>query len=148
MTWPSSPPLGPALRRRTCCARTHRRCCAPDPEAASAQLASGEANRLLVLADATDSKWHATLDGIPLVRATAWGWAQAFTLPASGGQLEISYSQTSRQVSLGIQAFLFLSVLVLSAPGGRRGRGLEDDVDDEEDDVPTSTSKRLAVTTL
>ncbi len=114
-------------------------------EGAHATLASGEAGRLLVLADARDSHWRATLDGKRLDPQTAWGWAQAFALPASGGRLVVSYSQTGRHTGLVVQAILVVLLVVLSAPGARRRRGLEDDID-EEDGEDVHESRTLAVT--
>ncbi|MCU1600762.1 MAG: family 2 glycosyl transferase, partial [Frankiales bacterium] len=114
-------------------------------EGAHATLPSGGAGRLLVLADARDDHWRATLDGKQLPRGTAWGWAQAFVLPPDGGTLVVSYRQTVRHASLIVQGVLVVLVIVLSAPGARRRRGLEDDVDDE--DGPTGHEHRtLAVT--
>ena len=73
-------------------------------ESARGRLAPGTPGRLLVLADATDSRWVATLNGEPLDTRTAWGWAQAFVVPAAGGVLEVHYEQRSRHVAVGIQA--------------------------------------------
>ena len=44
----------------------------------------------MVLAERADAGWTAWLDGRKLT-ATASGWSQAFTLPATGGQLTIRY---------------------------------------------------------
>jgi GT2 family glycosyltransferase len=103
-------------------------------ERATATVSSGAANRLLVLADAADSGWHATLGGKELTRRTAWGWAQGFVLPATGGRLELTHDHGPRRAALGAEVVLLLVVLVLSAPAGRHRRGLEDDIDLEEDD--------------
>ncbi|WP_120521963.1 glycosyltransferase family 2 protein [Arthrobacter celericrescens] len=50
----------------------------------------GAAGRKLVLAERFDTGWSAWLDGRRLT-ATTSGWAQAFTLPARGGDLEVRY---------------------------------------------------------
>ncbi len=99
------------------------------PEGARGLLRAGPAGRLLVLADAADPGWRASLGGRLLPRRTAWGWAQGFVLPAAGGQLVLTYRQSSRHTALGVEAALLLLVAVLAAPGGRRRRGLEDDDD-------------------
>ena len=115
------------------------------PEGARAALAPGAAGRLLLLADAADPGWRATLDGRPLPRRTAWGWAQAFVLPEAGGRLVLRHAQGRRHTALGIEAALVLLVAVLAAPGGRRRRGLEDDDPDEDLDLPDTaqpTSQR------
>ncbi|MCU1595800.1 MAG: conserved rane protein of unknown function [Frankiales bacterium] len=101
------------------------------PITAKASVARGEPGRVLVLADAADRHWRATLNGRPLQARTAWGWAQGFELPTDGGLIQVSYSAGSRRASLWAQAALVLVVLVLSSPGGRRRRGLEELDDDD-----------------
>ncbi|MCW2600320.1 MAG: conserved rane protein of unknown function [Frankiales bacterium] len=117
-------------------------------QSARATVVPGSAGRLLVLADATDPHWRATLDGKPLVRRTAWGWAQAFVLPRQGGQLWVRYDGGHRTAALWVEGVLVVVVLVLSAPGARRGRGLEDDVALEDDDVTASGDRLAAVGAL
>jgi hypothetical protein len=87
---------------------------------------------LLVLADAASRGWRATVNGVPLEKKTAWGWAQAFVVPRAGGRLQISYDQAPRHRWLVAEALGFAVVLVLAAPAARRRRGLEV-VDDEAD---------------
>ena len=115
-------------------------------EGARTTIAPGEAGRVLVLADAVDSHWHATVDGKALRPQRAWGWAQAFSVPTGGGDLVLSYSQTSRHAALTVQVVLVVVVAVLSAPGARRRRGLEDDVDVDDGETPTTPVRRTAVT--
>ena len=55
-----------------------------------AAVPAGAEGRLVVLADRADPGWTAWLDGRKLTSTTS-GWSQAFTLPASGGQLTIRY---------------------------------------------------------
>ena len=100
------------------------------PEAAVATLPAGPAGRLLVLADAADPGWRATLAGRPLPRRTAWGWAQAFALPAGGGRLVVRHDQSARHAELGLQGVLLLLAAVLSVPARRARAGLEDDPED------------------
>ncbi|HUR50983.1 MAG TPA: glycosyltransferase family 2 protein [Mycobacteriales bacterium] len=97
-------------------------------EGASADVPAGEGERLLVLADAREGGWHASIDGKALVPATAWGWAQAFRVPASGGHLELSHVQRGRRAALATELAALLAVLLLSVPSARRRAGLEDDV--------------------
>jgi GT2 family glycosyltransferase len=121
-------------------------------EGARATLPAGPPGRLLVLADARDRRWHATVDGVALAPRTAWGWAQAFALPPTGGHLVLSHAHAGRRTSLVVQGLLVLAVVVLSAPAGRRRRGLEEDDEDDdttrEGDVPRTKGRRLPVAAL
>ncbi|HEV7207453.1 MAG TPA: hypothetical protein VGN54_01810, partial [Mycobacteriales bacterium] len=91
-------------------------------EGVNAQLAPAAqpGDRLLVLADARDNAWRATVDGRPLQPVTAWGWAQGFRLPAEGGQLIVRHDTGDRHRDLLIQLGVLVVVLVLAAPGVRR----------------------------
>ena len=89
------------------------------------RLPAGTDGRLLVLAEATDDTWTATLDGVALRRTTAWGWATAFELPAAAGELQVRPQQRDRRIVLVLQAAALLAVLVLAAPGPRPRQGLE-----------------------
>ena len=104
-------------------------------EAAHAIVPVGRPSRLLVLSEARSRGWSATVDGQALPAATAWGWAQAFVLPAGGGPLVLTYDQGPRHRALAGQALAFVVVLVLAAPAARRRRGLEV-VDDETEAEP------------
>jgi GT2 family glycosyltransferase len=103
-------------------------------EAAVAAVPPGEPGRLAVLAEAADPGWQARLDGRPLPRRTAWGWAQGFEVPPEGGRLELRRDAAPRRLALAGQAATVLVVAVLAAPAARRRRGLEV-VDDREDDA-------------
>jgi hypothetical protein len=105
-------------------------------EGATVTVPKGSAGRLLVLAEATSPGWRATLDGEPLRRRTAWGWAQAFVVPAGGGRVVVSYDQGPRRRAVAAEALAVGLVLVLSAPAARRRRGLEV-VDDDPDFTPS-----------
>ncbi len=78
-----------------------------------------------MLSEATDPGWRATLDGRALPRRTAWGWAQAFALPAQGGRLRVDHDSAPRTRALAVQGAAVLVVAVLSLPAGRRRRDLE-----------------------
>jgi hypothetical protein len=73
-----------------------------------------------VLAEAAGG-WSATLDGRPLAKLAApvEGWAQGFTLPAGGGRLVVTRSETARNLSLGVEAVALLIALVLALPGSK-----------------------------
>ena len=57
---------------------------------ADAAVPAGPEGRLVVLAERADPGWSAWLDGRRLTSTTS-GWAQAFTLPAQGGQFSLRY---------------------------------------------------------
>jgi hypothetical protein len=94
-------------------------------ESAHTRVPAGPAGRLLVLADAASHGWQASIDGRPLERRTAWGWAQAFVVTARGGALVVSYDQSPRHHALAGQLLALAVVLVLAAPAARRRHGLE-----------------------
>jgi GT2 family glycosyltransferase len=56
-----------------------------------ATVTSGDEGRKIVLAERADPGWTAWMDGRQLQASTS-GWSQAFELPASGGDLEIRYT--------------------------------------------------------
>lgn len=112
---------------------------------ARATIPGGAPGRLLVLADARDPGWRATLDGKRLQPRTAWGWAQAFVVPAEGGRLVVQHTHGSRRAALVGEGLAVLAVLVLALPAGRRRTGLEDDVDVEDDVDHSSRRSRAAL---
>jgi len=94
----------------------------PEPVGARARIPAGPADRELVLAEAADPGWRASLDGRPLPRRTAWGWAQGFALPSSGGVVTVRHVSPTRSIALWLQLGLLLLVVVLAAPSPRRAR--------------------------
>lgn len=83
------------------------------------RLAAGPAGRLLVLPTPAQDGWHATLDGRPLAPRVGWGWAQAFAVPAAGGELVVRHGG-HRSLELWLELAAALLVAVLAAPGVRR----------------------------
>jgi GT2 family glycosyltransferase len=81
---------------------------------------SGSAGpRSVTLGEQADAGWEASLDGESLQPRTVSGWAQGFTVPATGGDLAVEH-QGLRPWSLGMQMVVLLLALVLVAPGRRR----------------------------
>jgi len=78
--------------------------------------------RILTLGEQADSGWEASLDGDTLEPRTAHGWAQAFTVPATGGDLVVEH-RGPRPWWLGEQAVVLALALVMAAPGRRRTHG-------------------------
>jgi len=120
-----SPALAQAAEAGRVAGRDQLRLAPPTPlpsrrESARAQLLPGPPGRLLVLAERADGDWVATLDGERLRSTTAYGWAQAFELPAGAGRIEVARDTSARRSALTVQALVLLVVLVLAAPSIRR----------------------------
>ncbi|MCU1542105.1 MAG: glycosyltransferase family 2 protein [Arthrobacter sp.] len=95
---------------------------------AGATVPAGPDGRLVVLAERADPGWTAWLDGRRLT-ATTSGWAQAFTLPAEGGQLSIRY-EAPWALWAGIAQVVVIGLTVLLAipmPARRPNTGLSRD---------------------
>lgn len=89
------------------------------PEGARADVPAGDEGRVLVLAERTDDRWRATVDGAALAAVDS-GWAQAFAIPADGGELVLGYDGEERDRWLLAQLLLTAFVVVLAVPGVRR----------------------------
>jgi hypothetical protein len=79
--------------------------------------AGGGPGRVLVLAEPHSGAWRARLDGHPLPAARAYGWAQAWRLPASGGVLTVQRDDGGRTGWLVLELVVVVVALVLSLPG-------------------------------
>src|SRR5690606_19646881 len=90
--------------------------------------------RQLVLAEHANPGWRATLAGDPLTPVTYNGWAQAFELPATGGEVAVSYDGGQRQTWLTVQLLAVVVAIVLALPGMRRQRGAIEDAGHDIDD--------------
>jgi hypothetical protein len=88
----------------------------------------GPEGRLVVLAERADPGWSAWLDGRKLTSTTS-GAAQAFTLPASAGQLTIRYDAPWALWSgiVQITVFALTVILALPMPARRPNTGLSRD---------------------
>ena len=105
--------------------------------------------RQLVLAEQADPGWRAALAGEPLTPTTHNGWAQAFELPPTGGEVVVSYDGGQRGTWLIVQLLAVLVAIVLALPGMRRRRGAIEgaahDIDDTTGpEVPAVGSRRAA----
>ena len=89
-----------------------------------ALVAAGPAGRVLALADTHDPGWRASLGGAALEPRRYDGWAQAFVLPARGGQLDVRYDPGLRPWLLWLQLGLLVVVVVLALP--QAGASLDD----------------------
>ena len=84
---------------------------------------AADGRRLLVLAEPRSRSWRATLGGHRLERATAYGWAQAWWLPAdSGGRLVVEHVGGHRHTLVLVEGVLVLLALLLSVPNRGRQR--------------------------
>ncbi|NUU16817.1 glycosyltransferase family 2 protein [Cellulomonas humilata] len=82
-------------------------------------VAAGAADRLLVLAERADPRWHAWLDGRSL-RAVDDGWRQVFAVGADGGELVVRYDNPVRTPWLVLQGLVALVTVLLAVPVRRR----------------------------
>lgn len=81
-------------------------------------IPSGSAERQLLLGEAADPRWRASVEGTPLTPVTV-GWQQGFSLPADGGTVSVSLSSPALWLLIG-QGVVIGVGLVLAAPGIRR----------------------------
>ncbi|MGN6473621.1 MAG: hypothetical protein ACTHK4_08245, partial [Mycobacteriales bacterium] len=85
---------------------------------ATARVPSATTNRILVLAEPADGHWNATLSGRPLRRTTAYGWAQAFVLPAGAGTVHVGFDSSGRHWWLVVELLGVIGVLLVGAGAG------------------------------
>ncbi|BCT75425.1 hypothetical protein SCMU_12670 [Sinomonas cyclohexanicum] len=112
----AAPDAGFAIDQRVRIVDASGRTLQPVPSGAeglSSALPAGPEGRRLVLSERVDAGWQATLDGMPL-RPTSQDWAQAFELPAQGGQLEVRYANPAA-FPLGVLTVAALAVTALLA---------------------------------
>lgn len=86
---------------------------------ADVTLPSGPAGRLLVLAEPASAHWRATLGGRRLTPAEAYGWAQAWRLPTTGGRLHVSRAEHGRTGWLALELALVVVAVLLTIPSLR-----------------------------
>jgi hypothetical protein len=103
------------------------------PLGARAEIPPSNGGRLLVLSEVAAREWRATLDGEPLPPRLHDGWAQAFDVRSTGGELVVWHAGEGRQRWLYVQTVALLIAVVLALPGGRR----RPDDDEEPPPVPT-----------
>jgi hypothetical protein len=104
---------------------------------ADTQLPAGPDGRLLVLAEPYSSGWRASVGGHVLPAMRAYGWAQAWTLPAGGGRLVVERTGGGRGAWVDGEAALLALALLLCVPAGRLRRSsaaADDAADDPADD--------------
>jgi hypothetical protein len=123
-------PLTASARRDAAPAPDQLAAAPPEPVPATAgdirtRLPAGSGDRLLVLAEAHDRGWTATVDGRSLPAGTAWGWAQAFVLPPGTGTLVVRHSPGRRSAELAVEAVALVLVAALAVPGARPRHALE-----------------------
>jgi hypothetical protein len=105
------------------------------PVGARVDVPPSEGGRRLVLSEAAAAGWKATLDGQPLLPGLHDGWAQAFEVRSTGGELVVRYEDAARTRWLLVQAAALLTVVVLALPGGARRP------EDEEEQPPPSARR-------
>ncbi len=90
-------------------------------EEVRAQVPAGAEGRILVLAERSDPGWSASLDGKPLSTADR-DWEQAFHLPASGGELVITYTSAWEPWVEALQILVIALTVLLALPTPTTGR--------------------------
>ncbi|NUS35174.1 MAG: glycosyltransferase family 2 protein, partial [Pseudarthrobacter sp.] len=80
-----------------------------------ATVPAGPEGRLVVLAERADPGWSAWVDGRKLTSTTS-GWSQAFTLPASAGQLTIRYDNPLAWWAAAAQVTVIGLTVILAIP--------------------------------
>ncbi|MCC9205383.1 glycosyltransferase [Arthrobacter sp. zg-Y769] len=92
-------------------------------ESVSASIPAGGEGRMLVLAERADAGWQASLNGRPLTAAEVQ-WAQAFELPAEGGELRVDYVSAASPWLEALQILVIglTLLLALPTPSGRTVR--------------------------
>ncbi|MGH3240886.1 MAG: glycosyltransferase family 2 protein, partial [Spirillospora sp.] len=83
------------------------------------QIPPGSGLRTLLLAEPSDGGWDATLNGESLKEREVDGWAQAYDMPAAGGEFQLTRSMTMRHTWLVVQGIAVLLVAVLALPGAQ-----------------------------
>ncbi|MFA1539730.1 glycosyltransferase [Actinomadura monticuli] len=87
---------------------------------ARVQIPPGTGKRTLLLAEAGDGGWRATLNGEEIRdRHTVDGWAQAYDIPPDGGEFKLTRSDKMRHTWVVIQGIAVLLVVVLALPGAQ-----------------------------
>ena len=86
-----------------------------DGIAAEGRIGAGTDDRRLVLAEESHPGWKATLDGEPLA-ATTDGWQQAFTLPAEGGTVSVSFDSPYEPWAEAVQVVILALTALLAIP--------------------------------
>jgi hypothetical protein len=89
-------------------------------------LPPGQTGRIVVLAEPANHGWHASVAGHSVSARTAFGWAQAFAVPSTGGRLHISYGSASRDIWLIVELVAVVVLLGAVLPG--RPPELDEDV--------------------
>ncbi|MCC3295262.1 glycosyltransferase family 2 protein [Arthrobacter sp. zg-Y411] len=90
-------------------------------EGVRASIPAGGEGRQLVLAERADAGWHASLDGRQLTAVDS-EWAQAFELPADGGELEVAYSSPWEPWVEALQLLVIGLTVLLALPTPAAGR--------------------------
>jgi GT2 family glycosyltransferase len=89
---------------------------------ARVRIPAGNAGRTVLLAEPAGG-WHATFNGAEAKAKVVDGWAQAYDVPAGGGEFRLSHGMLLRRLWVGAQALAFLIVVVLALPGGQIQEG-------------------------
>lgn len=86
---------------------------------AAVRIPPGTGSRTLLLAEPADDGWRASLNGTKAHRSRADGWAQAYEIPAAGGEFELSRSMRLWHLWVTVQGLAVLLIAALALPGAQ-----------------------------
>ena len=87
---------------------------------ARVRIPPGTGKRTLLLAEAGDGGWRATLNGEEIRAGTTIdGWAHGFDIPPAGGEFKLTRSDKMRHTWIVVQGIAVLAVVILALPGAR-----------------------------
>lgn len=99
---------------------------ASDLIGATGDLAPADQERILVLAERSDTRWRATVDGVELAPQESSDWRQTFQIPAgTSGQLRVWFDEPG-DLPWSIAQILVLGLTALLALPTRRRNPAED----------------------
>jgi GT2 family glycosyltransferase len=117
---------------------------------ASVPITDGSPGRQLVLAEAPDSGWQASVDGVLLEPGARQPWGQSYQLPSTAGTLTLEHKSPLHSILLAIQGALVLFVIVLALPTRAPERNLSEELPAEPGgrhgrvgDEPVRTPERV-----
>jgi hypothetical protein len=114
------------------------------PVSARAEVPAGGADRVLALAEPASGRWQAELDGRKLESFVRDDWAQAWRLPAQGGELTVRHVDRITPLWAFLQVIGFGVLVVLALPAARRRTSGDDDDTETAPALPAARRRARA----